>query len=67
MFRNQLPAPASITPPNRRITWGEATWRQEVRTFLQEQLPDAVRGPMYGEEDSDRDEAMNEQVRTIPA
>ncbi|MGD9892757.1 MAG: acyl-CoA dehydrogenase family protein [Dehalococcoidia bacterium] len=38
----------------------EATWRQEVRTFLQEQLPDAVRGPMYGEEDGDRDEAMRE-------
>jgi alkylation response protein AidB-like acyl-CoA dehydrogenase len=37
----------------------EATWRQEVRTFLQQQLPDAVRGPMYGEEeDGDREAAM---------
>jgi alkylation response protein AidB-like acyl-CoA dehydrogenase len=43
-----------------RDTPAEATWRQEVRDFLQQELPDAVRGPMYGEEDVDREEAMRE-------
>ncbi len=43
----------------------EATWRKEVRDFLQQELPDAVRGPMYGEEDGDRDEAMNVWRRRV--
>jgi alkylation response protein AidB-like acyl-CoA dehydrogenase len=45
----------------------EATWRQEVRTFLQQELPDAVRGPMYGEEDVDRDEALREWRQRVAA
>ena len=48
-----------------RDTPAEATWRQEVRTFLLEQLPDAVRGPDYFEEGMDRDEAMREWRRRV--
>jgi alkylation response protein AidB-like acyl-CoA dehydrogenase len=43
----------------------EAIWRKEVREFLQQQLPDEVRGPQYGEEEADREEAMREWRRRV--
>jgi alkylation response protein AidB-like acyl-CoA dehydrogenase len=50
-----------------RDTPVEASWRQEVRTFLQQGLPDAVRGPDYFEEGADRDEGLREWRRRVAA
>jgi alkylation response protein AidB-like acyl-CoA dehydrogenase len=50
-----------------RDTAAEASWRQEVRTFIQRELPDAARGPQFGEEDDQREEAMREWRRRVAA
>ena len=44
-----------------------ATLRREVRTFLQEQLPDGVRGPDSFEEGMEREEAMRAWRRRVAA
>jgi alkylation response protein AidB-like acyl-CoA dehydrogenase len=50
-----------------RDTPTEASWRQEVRTFIRRELPDAARGPQYGEEDDGREEALRDWRRRVAA